>query len=244
MNRKPNSAQLLQRLPKKWTVAIVLVLVGYALFQPLANRQLGWNLPSIAGLLQQAPDGSHSQASTEPSSSPPPQVDSNSGRPASDVVAEPELSSTVTNEDHRGAAPDSGANLDGQLLYGLLREVGPEHFVSPGGLHYTRGSTEGHRLKHLQRHLKDQPDRPGSHGVFDGDMPQVLRWLDEAYQRASAGAQDTKRRQEDDRTVYEVTFDQSIGYVGGRTGQRRGTPEATRLRLVVEGDRVITAFPF
>ena len=134
----------------------------------------------------------------------------------------------------------SGTNL----RYDLLREVGLQEFVSPAGLRYTRGSEEGHRLDHLARHLEDQPDRPGRHGVFEGDMRQVLLWLDEAYGRAASKEKGTSVRQEDRRTIIETTFDQRLGYIGGREGRRIKNPSTKRLRLVVDKDRVITAFPF
>jgi hypothetical protein len=35
-----------------------------------------------------------------------------------------------------------------------------------------------------------------------------------------------------------------IGFVGGQQGWRQGNPPATHVRLVLEDDRVITAFPF
>lgn len=130
------------------------------------------------------------------------------------------------------------------LLYGILKETGQANYVSIKGLRYGPGSEEGHRLKHLERHLKDIPTRPGKHGVFDGDMAQVLRWIDDAYDRGLRGAKGVRKKQEEDRTVLEVTFDKPIGFVGGRDGARTNHPSSKRLRLVVEGNRFITAFPF
>jgi hypothetical protein len=129
-------------------------------------------------------------------------------------------------------------------LYGILRETAADDYLSPAGLRYTRGSAEGHRLKHIERHLVDDPGRPGKHGVFDGDMPQVIRWIDEAYGLAKRGARGTRKSEEDGRIVYEASFSKPIGYVGGRDGRRDNNPDARRLRLVVEGNKVITAFPF
>ncbi len=55
-------------------------------------------------------------------------------------------------------ARKSPAAQSNDLLYGLLKETGRQRYVSPEGLQYNPGSEEGHRLKHLERHLKDQPD--------------------------------------------------------------------------------------
>jgi hypothetical protein len=126
----------------------------------------------------------------------------------------------------------------------FLTEVGPDRYRSPAGLVYTRGSEDGHRLKHLAKHLDDQPTRPGSHGVFDGDLTQVLRTIDEAYQRARNGDRNARMRNEEESTIYEATFEKAIGYVGGRDGKRKGNPPTKRIRIVVIGQNVITAFPY
>ncbi|MEM7474495.1 MAG: hypothetical protein AAF483_05825 [Planctomycetota bacterium] len=139
---------------------------------------------------------------------------------------------------------DNASSSTEGLRYGLLKDVGGNRFVSPGGLIYGPGSQEGHRLKHLERHLDDQPNRSGPHGVFYGDMAQVIRWLDDTYERASAKAKGTSKKQEQDRLVLEAPFTKPIGYVGGQTGKRKGNPDAKKIRLVVEGKKVITAFPF
>lgn len=149
-----------------------------------------------------------------------------------------------SGEPEKGSGSPSDSLGEENLRYGLLRETKRQEFVSPAGLRYTRGSEEGHRLDHLARHLEDQPERPGRHGVFRGDMHRVLLWLDEAYQRNQIGAVGGESRVEDGRTVIEVTFSETIGYIGGREGARRRHPESKRLRMVLDGDRVITAFPF
>lgn len=130
------------------------------------------------------------------------------------------------------------------LLHGMLRPLGRDVYVSPAGLRYTPGSADGHRLEHLARHLEDQPNRSGRHGVFSGDMEQVLKRIDLGYTRAKQRGPMTSMRVEEERTVFEVTFEEPIGYVGGREGARLRRPATNKLRLVTEQDRVITAFPF
>lgn len=150
-------------------------------------------------------------------------------------------SSTTTSS----KSTKSSTKSDEDLLYGLLKEVGREEYVSPAGLRYTRGSEEGHRLKHLERHLSDIPDRPGRHGVFEGDMAGFLRLLDEAYTRAEKGEKGTSKSEDEDGMMkYEVTFPKTIGFIGGRDGARQKNPDAKRLRMILADDRVITAFPF
>lgn len=129
-------------------------------------------------------------------------------------------------------------------LYGFLSEVGRNRYESPAGLIYGPGSEEGHRLKHIARHLEDQPNRPGSHGVFKGGMKAFLSTIDEGYARAKKGTKGTTKKEDDGSMVYEITFDKAIGFIGGEAGRRKKNPAAKKLRLVVRGSNVITAFPF
>jgi hypothetical protein len=133
---------------------------------------------------------------------------------------------------------------DSDPLYGFLNEVGRNRYESPAGLVYGPGSEEGHRLKHIARHLEDQPNRPGSHGVFKGTMRAFLIAIDEGYARAKKGAKGTTKKEDDGSMVYEITFDKAIGFIGGEAGGRKKNPASKKLRLVVRGNNVITAFPF
>lgn len=231
--KSPLSNRSLSQLPTKWAVALVAVLIGYALLQPLLNRQFGWQLPSLAWLQQ----GNAPPVETEPAA--PRQTNSSQASPTS---SKKPTAQTAPQKSPQQSTSQSDSNQS--LRYELLRETAPDDFLSPAGLRYTRGSAEGHRLAHIERHLEDDPDRPGKHGVFDGDMPQVLRWLDEAYTRAKQRDKGTSQREQEGRVVYEVTFAKPVGYSGGRDGRRDNHPPARRIRMVVDGNRVITAFPF
>ena len=125
-----------------------------------------------------------------------------------------------------------------------MTDIGGGVKRSTAGLRYTPGSEEGHRLKHVLRHDNDIPDRPGSHGVFDGDAETLLAVIDEAYLLAKQGGPRVKTERQGDRQVHEVDLRRRIGFVGGQVGERRRHPPATRVRLILEGDRVISAFPF
>jgi hypothetical protein len=146
----------------------------------------------------------------------------------------------------REASPgrDSNASPANQdLKFQFLKVVGRERYESPAGLLYNPGSEEGHRLKHIERHLSDQPNRPGSHGVFDGDMRAFLEAIDDTYKRARGHAKGTKLRNDDDATIYEAPFDRTLGFLGGVEGARRGHPKLKRMRIVVRDKNLITAFP-
>jgi len=125
---------------------------------------------------------------------------------------------------------------------GFLREMAGNRYLSPAGLQYVPGSAEGHRLEHLRRHTSDQPTRPGKHGVFDGGMTGALQTIDRAYERAKK-KQRTTKQVDQGRTIYTVDLGRRVGYVGGREGGRLGKPMARRVKIVLEGTRVITAYP-
>lgn len=131
-----------------------------------------------------------------------------------------------------------------QSVEDYLKEVGKNRFESPAGLIYKPGSEEGHRLKHIERHLKDIPDRPGSHGVFDGSMVEFLIAIDDAVTRAKRKLKGTSMEEDDGAMVYEASFDKPIGFLGGETGKRKKNPKVKKMRVVVQDDAVITAFPF
>ncbi len=167
------------------------------------------------------------------------------GRVGDDMQGPPEadadgVSSTASEAGH--VADDGGGAHHAQPS--ILERIGEDTYALPSGLKFTRGSAEGHRLKHLERHLQDHPSRPGPHGVFLGDLEHALQCIDEAYRLAMEGDDRAQVRQQQDRTVIEVAFPQPIGYVGGSEGERRGHPPARRLRLIVQGDRFITGFPY
>ncbi len=142
----------------------------------------------------------------------------------------------------KGTTKADQSPADLSLKYGLLREIGNDRYQSPAGLVYAPGSAEGHRIEHVRRHTKDDPGRPGSHGVFDGGIEGALKTIDQAYEKAKAGQRTTKQ-EDDGRTIYTVDMGKRVGFVGGRDGGRKRNPMARRVMIVLEGNRVITAYP-
>lgn len=245
MSSKPRrSAQSSSQLPTKWAVAIVFALIGYTLAQPLLNRRFGWNLPSLAGeQLTQPLDPAPGKTTHRTADAKSPASDGVDAREADPTTTDQPRAKSNTHTDQTTESSKASTET-ASLRYGFLRETAPDDYLSPAGLHYTRGGAEGHRLNHIERHLQDDPNRPGSHGVFDGDMAQVVRWIDEAYVLAKRGARGTSHSDEGEgRTKIEASFSKPIGYVGGRDGKRAHHPDARRIRIIVEGNKVITAFP-
>lgn len=118
-----------------------------------------------------------------------------------------------------------------------------DEFRSTAGLMYVPGSADGHRLKHVLKHAKDNPSKP-VHGVFDGDRDQILEWIDKAYLMGKNGDKNARKESQRDRTVYTANLNQRVGYVGGQKGKRNNNKECRFLRLVIEnGTEVVTAYP-
>jgi hypothetical protein len=259
--RNQAAVNALRMIPAKWAVVIVGVAITYIVLQPRLNQWFGWRLPSVASMMgdekptkktqgkESATLGTTTRAEKEidePETKATPKKTVNetakkSAREASipdDEVAKPTQSTRTPTKSN------TSANDDSDPLYGYLKEVGRNRYESPAGLVYGPGSEEGHRLRHIERHLEDQPDRPGSHGVFKGGMKEFLKAIDDGFTRAQKGAKGTTMTEDDGSTVYEVAFDKAIGFIGGEAGGRKRNPPAKKLRLVVRGKNVITAFPF
>lgn len=217
-------ANVLRLLPAKWLIGLLVAVVLYFFLQPRLNQWFGWNLPSIAAMAgNEAPKPSTASKTTEPK------------------VTETKSTESKSTPSSRSTAGPKQADED--YKFRILKSIGRDRYESPAGLIYAPGSEEGHRLAHIARHLEDQPDRPGSHGVFDGDMASFLIAIDDAYKRARGHAKGTKSRVEDGMTVIEAPFDQTIGYLGGSEGARKKNPKLKKMRLVVRDRNLITAFP-
>lgn len=199
-------------------IGLVLAAVLYvAVLQPLAASRLGIDLPTIG------------------STHDPPSVERSEERPQDGTNSR--------SDESRSAEKPTAKQVDPRDYPEVLTDLGRGAYRSEGGLRYTRGSQQGHRLAHVMYHAADVPDRVGQHGVFDSDDPiEVVRLIDEAYGIAQTG-KDTKSDPAGNRIAYTINLRRRIGYIGGQSGNRRGKPAARHLKLVLEGDRVITAFP-
>ncbi len=212
--RTDTISSALRIIPPRWALAILAVAISYALLQPTLNQWLGWRLPSIPSLLGQSSQP-HVAPDSESPAKPP-------GKPPA-------------NETSNASPKD--------LKFGFLTDIGRDRFQSPAGLIYAPGSEEGHRLKHIERHLKNDPKRPGPHGVFEGDMQDFLKAIDETYRLARGHAKGSKQSTEAGSTVYEAQFGKPIGFLGGTLGAQRGHPKLQRMRIVVRNENIITGFP-
>ncbi|MDC7120212.1 hypothetical protein OMK64_01525 [Cellulomonas fimi] len=94
------------------------------------------------------------------------------------------------------------------------------------------------RVDHVLHHAADVPTRPGAHGVFIVDP---LRTTDEAWRAARRG--DAVVQVQGPRTVYFVNMQRDVGFVGGQSGVTSGNPPVSYIKIVTEGDHVISSYP-
>ena len=251
-------------------LVLAFVIALYSFAQPILNERLGWKLPALpkTGSAEFSETKTATKTVSQPKSAEPitktdlskskpgPLKDRPVASPTKPEATPPKTNSetkpkpTVGTQD--APAPSTKPTIkptikpvpanDPNLRYGLLKDLGDERYVSPAGLMFTRGGAEGHRLDHLERHTVDDPQRPGKHGVFDGGMEGALATIDRAYERALTGAKTTKEVEEG-RTIYTVDMGSRVGYIGGRDGNRQNKPMAQRVKMVLDKDRVITAYP-
>ena len=121
---------------------------------------------------------------------------------------------------------------------GVLTPAGRGRFESTAGLIYSQ-----YRIDHVMEHSQDIPDKP-THGVFEGTKDEIFALIDEAYELAQKkGPPQVVIQDEGDRTTYTVNLNRKIGHGGGQSGARRRNPPLKFVKIVLEGDEVITAFP-
>jgi len=140
----------------------------------------------------------------------------------------------------RSEAGSASSNLSNQTY---LKPVGKHDLQSPAGLVYGMGGGGEHRVDHVMRHARNDLSRP-SHGVFDGDQTTILKLIDEAYQMVKEKSKYVKVESSGRNLEYTISIGRKIGYEGGEKGQRSNNRPLRVLRLILDGNRVITAYPF
>ena len=218
---------------------IFVILMLFVWLQPkiqtwLENRKVG------------GPGGSDVVANNDSATTGTSQIPANRSRVVIRDVDEPVVAEVDRTESKSSTAtpPETSQTKDTPAL-GELREIRNNVFESTAGLRYVPGSADGHRLRHVMKHAKDDLSKP-KHGVFDGDgdRDQILAVIDEAYDKAKKGGKDVRKSEEGARTVYIINLGRKIGYVGGSSGERSGNPDCRYVQLVLEVDNVvITAYP-
>lgn len=144
-----------------------------------------------------------------------------------------------SNDDSNRATSDSGTNESDSFL----QPAGGKNLRSPAGLIYGMAASGEHRVDHVMRHAKDDRNRP-SHGVFDGDQETILQAIDEAYELVKSKSKYVQTESSQGNTAYTVSLGRRIGYEGGEKGQRSNNKPLKSIRLILDGERLITAYPY
>lgn len=223
--------------------AVVVLVLIYVVAQPKLNEWFNLGLPGIPGMQEEKENKAQDVASNEGSKS----ISKEEARKilAEDSNKHQKASEKETNSGTTKPTTSNVKDSGDDTQLGEMREIGNNVFRSTAGLVYGPGSIDKHRLKHVLAHAKDNKSKP-IHGVFDvGGEREVFALLDEAYLLIKKNSPQVKARSNDGRPgrSYDVNMKRRVGYVGGRDGGRSGNPAANYVRMVLENDRVITAFP-
>lgn len=247
------------RLPWNKLLAIALLgtVVAYVLARPTLERWWGVSLPALT---ENSPTISSEQS---PRKQDPVKVPENlkSKAPAQSGFeksaseqsdsrkSKSEVDKSTANNENSGTVESGTTRSEktrtpkGKDPKWELKQIDRSQLLSPAGLIYSPGPQGEHRVDHVMRHGKDDPNRP-QHGVFNGSRDEILQLLDEAYLMIQQNPKRFSPRADGNRTEYTVRFDRPIGFEGGRSGLRNNHPAVNRLRLVVEdGKYVVTAYP-
>jgi len=200
-------------------VGLVLIVLGYSASRPTLERWFNISLPAITD-----EDRRHDAAQDNHKHSP----DSQDGDYKLSLPSEFKTENSTGN---------SGGTFQ-------LKEVGRDRFESPAGLVYTMGARGEHRIEHVMRHAKDQPNRP-AHGVFvgGGNQDTVLQVIDDAYELVKKKSPRAKYESSRGNDKWDVDMQRKVGFDGGKKGQRNNQRSLNKVRMILDGNRVITAFP-
>lgn len=198
-------------------IGLVVIVLGYSYSRPTLERWFNISLPAIT-----EQDRRSDAAKTD-----------RQNRPAS------------SNDDrYEVTLPGKLKSNSGDGGTFALKEVGRDRYETPAGLLYTMGGGGEHRIEHVMRHAKDQPNRP-AHGVFigNGDQDTVLKIIDEAYELVKGKSPRAKYESSQGKDKYDVDMQRKVGFDGGKKGQRNNGRSLNKVRMILDGNRVITAFP-
>ena len=194
-------------------VALVLLVLGYTASRPTLERWFNIALPAITD------------------------DDRRRDTAGSDNDYQVTLPNNSSNSSPTSATSATGGKFQ-------LKEIGRDRYQTPAGLLYTMGSRGEHRIEHVMRHAQDQPNRH-AHGVFigNGDQDAVLQIIDDAYELVKSKSPRAKYESSKGNDKYDVDMQRKVGFEGGKKGQRSNNRALNKVRMILDDNRVITAFP-
>ena len=220
------SAKHKSNIPWRRIIPIVLVglVLGYSYSRPTLERWFNISLPAI----NERNGGRFNQNQNRSS-------DNNNDSGGDYNASLPKDFSVKSGSSKSGSSKSSKYKLE---------KVGSDRYETPAGLLYGMGARGEHRIEHVMRHAQDQPGRP-SHGVFigDGDQDTVLKLIDEAYELVKAKSPRAKYESSRGNDKYDVDMQRKVGFDGGQKGKRNNHASLDKIRMILDNNRVITAFP-
>lgn len=209
-------------------IALVLLAALYVALEPTLEKWLGVDLPDLV------------QNDDDPKNEKPADKGNQGAFKIDPSVLDGKSDSNAGKSSKKGKSSFKSSDNNGFQL----TEIGRDSYRSPAGLVYTMGPRREHRIAHVMRHAKDQPSRSGPHGVFNvNSQDEVLKVLDKAYTMIKNKHRGVNKKGGDRNDEYTIDMPNVIGYVGGEAGNRQGKPKTKRLKLILNEDRVITAYP-
>ena len=97
-------------------------------------------------------------------------------------------------------------------------------------------------IDHVLLHCADNTSKP-VHGIFVGNAVEVMQMIDEAYEMTKSGSNKVDSEKSGDRMTHTASMGRVVGHTGGKKAQRDGPRELRKIKLVLAGKTVITAFP-
>ena len=187
----------------------------YHFGRPTLEKMTGWSLPAIVEEDQRSANKSGDDYNYDTS------LPNSSGN---------------SSANRSSGGGNSGVN-PGKAARSWLTETGRNKYKSPAGLIYS-----GSNVDHVLLHLKDDTSKP-THGIYAHNAVEVMKMIDEAYEKGKTGASGAKKERQGDRTIYTAAMGRLVGHSGGRNAKGRNRKELRGIKLVLAGDRVITAYP-
>ena len=162
----------------------------------------------------------------------------------------PSINGENDHANHRGGGNGDSGQYKAQLPTKEEQQSEAEFFASvsgdnktsPAGLLYTMGPKREHRVEHVMNHGHDVPGKP-VHGVFEGSRLEILQMVDEAYELVKSNSRQVSSSNSRGKDAHVVDMKRNVGFEGGAKGKRNGYKKLGKIKLVLDGNRVITAFP-
>lgn len=215
-------------------IAIVVLIFAYQYSLPTLERWFDRDLPSLTGESDQPSNPNERSTGSR---------DSGDSRYDAKLPAAKSSSSAPSTQGTESRGSDGSAQAANKRQSGdFLRSVGRDRLMSPEGLLYTMGPRGEHRVDHVLRHGRDMPNRP-VHSVFEGGRNDILALIDEAYVLVKADSPQVRSSDSRDNEAYTIKMNRKVGYEGGQKGKRNGYPDLKSVKLILDGNRVITAYP-